>query len=78
MEASEGYDPKRLTPDLDLWTLQEVTNMDHRDLKPYNGITEKPDVKLTVLSTSNLEIVETGNKGDWPDGDPPIGLFPLM
>jgi hypothetical protein len=45
-EAGEGNEPIWLTPDLDWWTLLEVTNMDHRDLRPYDGIAEKPAVEL--------------------------------
>lgn len=80
-EAGDGNEPiSLLTPDLDWSTLLEVTNMDHRDLRPYNGIyvAEKPAViKLRVLSTSKLEIVRTGVKEEWSDGHPPIGLYPF-
>ena len=73
-EDSEGYEPIGLTPDSQRRTLVEVTIIDHRDLRPYDGTTEKQVVGLKVLSVEKLEIVQSGVKGEWDKGVPPVGL----
>ncbi len=57
------------------FTLAEMEIMDHQDLKPCQRITERPTLRLKHLSVSELEIVQTGEKGDWSDGVLPVGLY---
>jgi len=76
-EDDEGYEPIRLTPNLQWWTLAKVMNIDHRGLGPYDGTTENQVVSLEALSLSKLEIVQSGVKGEWIKGVPPVGLHPL-
>ena len=76
-EDSEGCEPISLVPDRPGWTLAEVTNTCHGDLRPYDGTTENRVVSLKVLSFEKLEIVQSGVKGDWDKGVPPIGLHPV-
>lgn len=61
----------------DSFTLAEVEKKTHLDLKPYDGITERPTLQLKRLSNSKLRIVQTGEKGDWSEGVPPVGLYPI-
>jgi hypothetical protein len=71
--------------DKDLWdrlgespfTLAEIEDEGERDLTPYNGISERPTPRLKSLSVSKLEIVQTGEKGDWSEGVFPVGLYPI-
>lgn len=78
--ADKGEESIGLSSDGDWFTLAKVmttTEMDHRDLLAYNGIPEKPAVKLGVLADSKLKIVQTGVKGEWSEVDPPVGLYPI-
>src|SRR5271170_6352805 len=74
-----GEDDKALWKRLDTspFTLAEVENKTKFDLKPYKGITERPTLQLKHLSISKLEIVQTGEKGNWSEGVPPVGLYPI-
>ena len=74
-----GEDDKALWKRLDTspFTLAEVENKTNFDLKPYKGITERPTLQLKHLSISKLEIVQTGEKGNWSEGVPPVGLYPI-
>jgi len=60
----------------DPFTLAEVKNKINFNPKPLNGINERPMLRLKQLSVSKLEIVQTGEKGDWSEGVPPVGLYP--
>jgi hypothetical protein len=73
-----GEDDKALWESLetDPFTLAQVENMTHVHLMPYNGILERPTLRLKRLSVSKLEIVQTGEKGDWSADVPPVGLYP--
>jgi hypothetical protein len=73
----EGNELASLNSGPDSFTLEEITNMDHRDFQPYDDRTEKRTLALIRLAMSKVEIVQTGVKGDWSDGDPPIGLYPI-
>lgn len=74
-----GEDDKALWESLetDPFTLAEGENVTKFNLKPYNGIKESPTLRLKHLSVSKLEIVQTGEKGDWSEGVPPVGLYPI-
>lgn len=61
----------------DPFTLAEGVNMTKFSLKPYNGIKKRPTLRLKHLSVSQLEIVQTGEKGDWSEDVPPVGLYPI-
>jgi hypothetical protein len=77
IEAGEGNKPMKSTPGLEQWALKEITNMDHHDLTPYKEKTENRILQLRGLATSKVEIVQTGMKGNWHDGDTPVGLYPI-
>ena len=74
-----GEDDEDLWADLgtDPFTLAEVDEMTKLDLRPYDSIVERPTLQLKRLSISKLEIVQTGEIGDWSEGVPPIGLYPI-
>lgn len=77
LEAGEDEESLRFSLDTAPFTLAKLQNINHLDLVPYSGLSEKPSIQLERLSVSELEIVRTGDRGDWVDDDiPPVGIFP--
>lgn len=74
-----GEDDKTLWEYLEInpFTLAEVENKADLDLISCGGIIERPALELKCLSVSKLEIVQTAERGDWSEGVPPVGLYPI-
>jgi hypothetical protein len=76
-EAGDGNEPIHLTVDSEKKTLMEVTNMDLGHLKPYGYKTKNRAIELKTISSSKLEIAQSGVTEEWNDDVPPVGLHPF-
>jgi hypothetical protein len=76
LEATETSDPIWHTLGIDSFTLATVTGVGRSiKLGPYEGLSHDLDLKITSQSHLELTIVQTGMKGKWSEGHPPIGLY---
>ena len=76
LKATETSDPIWHTLGIASFTLATVTRVGSSiKLGPYEGPFYNINIKITRQSRSKLTIVQTGTKGEWSEGHPPIGLY---
>jgi hypothetical protein len=62
-----------LTNNEELWTVAEITNMDHHDLKLYyDGIIDRV-IEINPISETEIDIANAGIRGEWTEDIPPLG-----
>lgn len=60
-----------------LFTVAKVESKDQEFLEDSLAPRSRNEIKLTLMSVLKPDIVLTGTKGDWSEGVPPVGLYPL-